>query len=117
LDLGTPARYLKANLDLLQSGTSLIGEATLESSSTIKNSVIGFNVTVGAHVSISDSLILDNVEIRENSHISHTILGNNVSVSANSHLEWVVAGDNLTLSGNTFPQSETIGVVATDEFR
>lgn len=117
LDLGTPARYLKANLDLLEGGTSLIGEATIDTSATIMNSVIGFNVTVGANVSISNSLILDNVVIRENSHISHTILGNNVLVSANSHLERVVAGDNLTLSGDTFPQSETIGVVSTDEFR
>lgn len=115
LDLGTPARYLKANLDLLEGGTSLIGEATIDTSSTIRHSVIGFNVTVGANVSISNSLILDNVVIRENSHISHTILGNNVSVSANSQLDGVVAGDNLTLSGDTFPQSETIGVVATDE--
>lgn len=117
LDLGTPARYLKANLDLLQEGKSLIGEANIETSSTITNSVIGFNVTVGANVSISNSLILDNVVISENSHISHTILGNNVSVAADSHLEGVVAGDNLSLSGHTFPQSETIGVVETDEFR
>lgn len=116
LDLGTPTRYLKANLDLLENDVSHIGSATIDPTSVVTNSVIGFNVTIGAHVSISNSLVLNNVTVNENSQISHTILGNNVTVLANSHVQGVVAGDNLTLSGDTFPQSATIGEIATSEF-
>ncbi len=115
LDLGTPTRYLKANLDLLKSKQSQIGEATISSPELIEHSVIGFNVTIGANVSISNSLILDGVNIGENSHISHTILGNNVNVHPNTRLAGVVAGDNLTLSGQTFPQSDSICAIATSE--
>lgn len=116
LDLGTPTRYLQANLDLLTDGHSLVGGKTsMDSSVALHNSVIGANVTIGANVAISNSLILDNAQIGENSHISHTILGFGVTVAPRSELRGVVAGDNLILSGATFPQSEEIGVIATPE--
>lgn len=116
LDIGTPTRYLRANLDLLQPDISLIGNAKVDSTANVTHSVIGSNVTVGANVSISNSLVLDGVHIHENSHISHTILGNNVSIAANSELEGLVVGDNLALSGQTFPQSQYIGLIETSEF-
>lgn len=116
LDLGTPTRYLKANLDVLKDGSSLIGKSSVDSTAIVTRSVIGSNVTVGANVVISNSLLLDGVHIDENSHISHTILGNNVSIAPNSHVDGLVVGDNLTLSGKTFPQSDSIGLIETSEF-
>ena len=116
LDLGTPTRYLRANLDVLQNDTSLIGNSIVDKTAKVSHSVIGSNVTVGANVTILNSLVLDGVHIHENSHISHTILGNNVSIAADSELQGLVVGDNLTLSGKTFPQSESIGLIETREF-
>lgn len=116
LDLGTPTRYLRANLDLLHNDASLIGASIVDSTAKVAHSVIGSNVTIGAEVTISNSLILDGVHIYENSHISHTILGNNVSIAANSKLEGLVVGDNLALGGQTFPQSDFIGQIDTSEF-
>ncbi len=120
LDLGTPASYLKGNLDLVSgacpsplipiTGTALISSnATVDSSAEIQgNSSIGAKVSIGVNVKINSSVVMSGALVAENVSIEKSIIGHNVKIEADVLLEEVVIADGATIS-TSLPKGAKVG--------
>jgi mannose-1-phosphate guanylyltransferase len=119
LDIGTNARYLQANLDVLAGklsyrperarsekwGSNIDELSLIESNCLIKgaveitNSVIGPGCVLADGVKIRDSVLLQNIRVDANSSINGSVLGRGCYVGASAHLTpGTVLGDRSSVT-------------------
>jgi NDP-sugar pyrophosphorylase family protein len=116
LDVGTPSKYLQANLDALDGrlvveeislraeGSVLRGDATLVAEGAeVTRSCLGDAVKVGANAKVTASVLLPGVEIGEHAVVERSILGEGAEVAANISLIGATVGD-----GERVDKSEVI---------
>jgi len=120
LDLGTPASYLKGNLDVVTGVcpsplVSNIGNSLIASGSTISENVeisggsaIGENVLVKPGSAISRSVVMRDCAIEENVNISDSIIGKSVKIEAGVVLKHAVIADGVTIS-KSLPAGAKVG--------
>jgi mannose-1-phosphate guanylyltransferase len=106
LDVGTPSKYLQANLDALDGtlvveeismiaeGSVLRGEASVVAEGAeVTRSCLGDGVKIGADATVTASVLLPEVEVGERSVIERSILGEGVRVADNISLVGATVGD------------------------
>ncbi|MFY9783296.1 MAG: NDP-sugar synthase [Acidimicrobiales bacterium] len=98
LDTGTPQHYLQANVDILKGrntqhlfegivdGSWRDPSATIDSSSTLINTVIDKGCVVGADVVIEDSVLLPGAVVQSGCEIRSSIIGPEAVIGASSVL-------------------------------
>lgn len=140
-DVGTISSLWEANMDLLGDNPNLdagsedwriyarhaahapqyVGpDATVENSAitegceifgTVRNSVIGANVSIGKGAIVEDSVIMSDTEIRDGAYVGNSILGNDVVVCEGAYVGCPHAdGAEITLIGakNTIEKNDTV---------
>lgn len=120
LDLGTPASYLKGNLDVVTGvcpsplipnvGDFLIATgAKVDPSAFVSGgSAISHGVSISRNVKICCSVVMSNCSIAEDSTIENSIIGHNVRVEKNVKLDNVVIADGVTIT-TSLPAGAKIG--------
>jgi mannose-1-phosphate guanylyltransferase len=116
LDVGTPSKYLQANLDALNGdfvveeislraeGSVLRGDGTvIAEGAEVTRSCLGDGVKVGANTTVDASVLLPGVEIGERAVVERSILGEGVQVADNISLVGATVGD-----GERVEKSEVI---------
>lgn len=110
LDLGTPASYLKGNVDTVigkctsplieETGAALIADGAVVSSTAeiIGGSAIGKNVTIADLVYISGSVIMEGAVISAESKIVNSVVGKNVVFESPVELFEAVVADGARIS-------------------
>ncbi len=123
LDLGTPASYLKGNLDVVTGvcpsplvpnvGKSLIAfSASISESAQISGgSAIGENVLVASNATICCSVIMQNSVIEENVKITNSIVGNGVKIKSGVELKNAVIAGGVTIS-SSLPDGAKVGLAS-----
>lgn len=85
-DLGTPERYLEANLDWIRSrnqGRSVVSpEARIDTAATIQRSAVGPRAAIEAGARIDSSVLLQDVRVPAKSVLEHVIVGPGVDLPA-----------------------------------
>ncbi len=106
LDVGTPEKYLQANLDALEGrfvakgisltaeGSNVVAEgAAIHEGARIESSCIGPDCTIGADASVSRSVLLSDVRIGRGANVDACILGRGVQVKDGAVIESATLGD------------------------
>ncbi len=97
LDIGTPEKYLKGNIDMILgeirakipagSARARLGNCAIHKTASIaKDVVIGKNCAVGENAVIKNSVLLDGVRIGRDCVIENCVLGNRCTIENNSHI-------------------------------
>ncbi|MBX7174986.1 MAG: NDP-sugar synthase, partial [Pyrinomonadaceae bacterium] len=98
LDIGTPQRYLQANLDLI-TDDSIIGKNTvIFDKAQVTRSIIGENVTFEKGAIIENSVIWNGAKIGANTKIIGSIIGHNSEVDENTCLENSMLSDGVLVN-------------------
>lgn len=110
MDIGTPRKYLQANLDALSgrfrcdavsspgAGCTVIDpSATVDGTAAVADGCVGANVTVGAEVRIERSVLLPGVDVGRGAHIVDSVLGEDCVVGAGVRLDGETLGDGSTV--------------------
>ncbi len=110
LDIGTPEKYLQANLDMIDQAASwewalgqgnrpgttnllVSGSASEIGSKAVYRSVVGAGVRISAGASVRDSVLWDDVIIGKNCLVKHSIIGKGCVVEEKCRLRNVVLAD------------------------
>jgi mannose-1-phosphate guanylyltransferase len=81
MDLGTPANYLKANLDACEKKGRILGPGCrLDVSSRVEASVLGWGCVVGAGARIKKSVLWPGCQVGRGARVHGSLLGKNVMV-------------------------------------
>jgi mannose-1-phosphate guanylyltransferase len=110
IDIGTPARFLEANWDILEGRVETVisdqrerplwvGERSEVSPEAQLNQpcVVGRDCRIGAGSVIDRSVLLDGCVVEANAVVSESILGGGVTVSEGAQLEGDVIGEGETV--------------------
>ncbi len=73
-DIGTPDKFLRINLSLLEKGHSLLGKGCRLNNSDIENSIIGHNCIIEEGAVIKDCVLDAGVRVGENSRLKNSII-------------------------------------------
>jgi mannose-1-phosphate guanylyltransferase len=114
LDIGTPARYLRANLDVLggrvqrfppdarpdltADGALIAPSATVKAGAEIVRSVVGPNCVIDEGCRITDSVILSGARIREGARLDRSVIGRGAHIGDRVTLTEAIIGDKSTLT-------------------
>ncbi|MEI7624195.1 MAG: NDP-sugar synthase [Actinomycetes bacterium] len=106
IDAGTPATYLRAQLDLIDghrsSESGLNPSAEVDSSATVENSILGADVVIGNGAVIRNSVLMNNVTIGPGVHILDSIIADRVWVGPDSVIrELSVIGAGLQVAARS----------------
>lgn len=106
IDAGTPATYLRAQLDLIDghrsSESGLNPSAEVDSSATVENSILGADVVIGNGAVIRNSVLMNNVTIGPGVHILDSIVADRVWVGPDSVIrELSVIGAGLQVAARS----------------
>ena len=106
MDIGTPAKYLQANLDALggryhsplvdpavSDGVLVASDARVEDGARLVSSVLGSGARVEAGTQIERSVLLPGVVVGEGAVVRDSILGERVHVTAGTTIEEATIGD------------------------
>jgi NDP-sugar pyrophosphorylase family protein len=106
LDVGTPGKYLQANLDTLKGmfvadeislhaeGSNVIGDGCdLDASSVVSMACVGPGCSIAAGARVSDSVLLPDVAVGEGAIVTGSILGEGVVVAAGAQVDDATIGD------------------------
>jgi mannose-1-phosphate guanylyltransferase len=109
MDIGTPAKYLRANLDALdgtyrtegaaplQPGAVLAApDATVETGAWVRSSCLGEGVRVAAPAVVSESVLLPGVEIAGGARVMNCVLGEGARVKPEARLQGRTIADGET---------------------
>lgn len=111
LDVGTPEKYLKANLDALEGtfvvdgislqveGSNVLGEgAEVDPSARVSKSCVGAGASIGVAATVDSSVLLPDVTIGEGASVIGSLLGERVRVEAGAQVQGATVGDDETIS-------------------
>ena len=106
LDVGTPDKYLKANMDALDGtfvadgvsfraeGSNVIGGgAKIDASASVRRTCVGAGCEIDSEASVEGSVLLPDVKIGAGARVSGSILGEGTRVAAGVGLDGVTVGD------------------------
>jgi mannose-1-phosphate guanylyltransferase len=107
MDIGTPEKYLQANLDALAgrfttAGLSLEGDAVASDGADIAEdarvscSCLGRGVTIEAGAVVTESVLLPGVTVGEGATVHRSVLGEGVTVPPGAALHGSAVGDHET---------------------
>ena len=111
MDIGTPEKYLRANLDLLEGAFSSDGLAALESgclvareaqvaeTARVSSSVVGGGAVIEREASVSESVLLPGARVEEGARVSGSILGEGAVVADSSTAVGITLGDGERYEG------------------
>lgn len=103
IDIGTPEKYLQANLDALDGRVELLptpnDETRVALDARVSCSCLGAGVTVEPGARIVDSVLLPGVTVGEGAVVTRSILGEGVKVAPGAVVEGRTAGDYDTVEG------------------
>jgi NDP-sugar pyrophosphorylase family protein len=86
VDAGTPATYLRANLDLRGEVSTLLGDgATIDARATVERSVIGAGARVEAGASVTDSVLLEGAVVGTGAVLRRCIVDAGMVVEPGAH--------------------------------
>jgi mannose-1-phosphate guanylyltransferase len=87
VDAGTPATYLRANLDLLPGGQSLLGDgAVVAPGARVERSVVGAGARVEAGAEVRGSVLLPGAVVRAGATVADSIVGEGAVVGEGAAL-------------------------------
>jgi NDP-sugar pyrophosphorylase family protein len=90
LDIGTPAKYLQANLDLLVDGASLCpSDATVAAGATLESSVLGPGAVVADAARVVRSVLLDGARVEAGALVADSVVGARAVVGPGATVEAV----------------------------
>ncbi|MFN2586707.1 MAG: sugar phosphate nucleotidyltransferase [Actinomycetota bacterium] len=112
MDIGTPEKYLQANLDALAGrfraeGLVLGGEAVasdgaaVDEGARVSCSCLGSGVIVEAGAEVADSVLLPGVRVEDGARVHRSVLGEGVTVRAGAIVEGAAVGDRETVGDKT----------------
>jgi mannose-1-phosphate guanylyltransferase len=97
MDIGTPAKYLQANLDAIAGrygpgaagveGTFLAEGASVEPGATVSSACLGAGATVAAGASVESSVLLPRVAVGPGATVAGSILGEAARVAPGARVE------------------------------
>jgi ADP-glucose pyrophosphorylase len=111
MDIGTPEKYLQANLDALagrfatdavthpgQSATVVAASARVDDAARVSSACLGDGCVVERGAVVRDSVLLDGVSVAADASVSGSVLGAGVSVGPGAILDGRTVGDGETVS-------------------
>jgi mannose-1-phosphate guanylyltransferase len=106
IDAGTPALYIRAQLDLidgLRGGTheGVDPAATIDAAAEVQRSVVGAGCTIAAGAVVRDSVLLPGATVGEGAVIERTVLAFGAAVDQGAALTDCVIGDGETVPSGT----------------
>ena len=124
LDIGTPSKYLRANIDMLSGALSSIGpkgkyvrgiwtagDIEIQSNARIIPPVaIGENVTIESHATVGPYAVIgDNCKIGKSTTVRKSVIWEDVSIGENCKIVSTVLADKVTIGGKVSIIESTIG--------
>lgn len=104
MDVGTPEKYLQANMDAISGrfiprhGSAVASDVTVAADAKIRSSCVGGGARIEAGAVVDGSVLLPGVVVSANATVAGSILG-----------EGVVVADGSEVSGATVGDFETVG--------
>lgn len=109
MDIGTPDKYLRANLDALAGtfptdaapgdGSSIVaGSATIAPDAQVSSACIGERCVIEAGAIVSGSVLLDDVVVSPGARVIGSVLGEGVRVTESASVSGSTAGDGEKIS-------------------
>ena len=92
-DIGTPARYLTLNHNLLGGDNALAGDVEVAAGAAVHGSSLGGGCRVAGGASVEESVLWEGVDVGEGARVERSILARGVTVGAGARLAGVVAGE------------------------
>jgi mannose-1-phosphate guanylyltransferase len=90
LDIGTPAKYLQANLDQLAGGASLCPpDATVAAGATLESSVLGPGAVVADAARVVRSVLFDGARVEAGALVADSVVGSRAVVGPGATVEAV----------------------------
>jgi mannose-1-phosphate guanylyltransferase len=103
IDIGTPAKYLQANLDALEGRVALQGGASVDArvagDARVSCSCLGAGATVGSAARVTQSVLLPGVSVGERAEVTRSILGEGVEVAAGAVVDGAAIADHDLVEG------------------
>ncbi len=98
MDIGRIRSYLDIHEFLMKQKKlkNIVGK-NCKNRGTIKNSVLGNNISIGNKSTITSSIIYDNVIIEDYVVLDHCVIGEHCRINSSSKLTYTVVGDNEIL--------------------
>ena len=93
MDIGTPEKYIQANLDALDGESFVHPTARVAGGARVSSSCIGAGCVIEAGASITEAVLLDNVQVGEGSQITRCALGEGVKVASHASILGATVGD------------------------
>ena len=113
IDVGTPQRYLDANLSFAGPDGYAGPGTRVDPSASVHRSVLGAGVQVGAGALVDHVVALDGVEVEPGAMVRHSLLGRRARIGASAKLEdYTVVGDGMTVPAGTSWSASRIGPTA-----
>lgn len=106
IDTGTPALYIRAQLDLLdglrgEPVDGVHGTATIDASADLSRSVVGMDATVGAGAVVHESVLLGGAAIGPSTRVERSVIGFGATVGEGAELDGCVIGDGEDIPAGT----------------
>jgi len=109
IDTGTPATYLRANLDALAAAPVTHGR--VDEDAVVERSVLGEGVCIGRGAQVVESVLLDRAEVGPGALVERSILGRGASVGTGARVtDLTVVGDGATVP----PGADLVGARVPD---
>ncbi len=102
LDIGTPAAYVRACVDIVsRSGESLLldGASVSSSARVVNGTTIGAGATIGDGAVVDGSVVLDGASIGRRTQVRASIVGRNARIGDDCVLDEAVIGDDADIGG------------------
>jgi mannose-1-phosphate guanylyltransferase len=102
IDVGTPQRYLEANLAFAGPHGVIGPGGSVHPTATVSRSVIGAGVVIGADTTVCEAVLLDGVRVEDGASVCTSMVGKGAVIGAGARLEdYVVVGDGVTVAPAT----------------
>lgn len=109
MDIGTPQKYLQANMDAIDGtfptaaapgdGSSVIaGSAEVAESAQVSSACIGEGCVIEAGAIVTGSVLLDRVVVERDAHVTGSVLGEGARVAEGTKVSDLTAGDGETVT-------------------
>jgi mannose-1-phosphate guanylyltransferase len=94
MDIGTPEKYLQANMDALAGGGNAIADsARIDATAQVSSSCLGEGCSIEANAVVERSVLLDEVVVGEGARVTDSTLGEGVRVAPGAIVTGATAGD------------------------